>query len=415
MRKTAAALDRPLLVCAAGLVLFGIAVLYSAGQTDVITRAHGVWYKQFVWLALGIAGGWIAYQFSPRILEWLAPAVYGLSLVLLALTLVIGTGAGTAAGSKSWLSLGGVQLGQPSELAKVAVVLMLARVLSSRREPPRSMRDLIPACMVVGVPFLLVMKQPDLGSAIVFVGILFAMLFWAGTPARYLLMLASPGISLLMAFSTLSWSLWMITITVLMLAWRPYLFDWVVTVGGNVVSGVIAIPLWRKLAPYQQNRLLTFLNPDLDPQRAGYHAIQSKVAIGSGGAFGQGFAEGPQKRLAFLPEQHTDFVFSVVGEELGFVGVCVALLLFIGLFFTLVRIARRTSDAFSSLVAFGILGLLFTHVFENVGMTVNIMPITGIPLPFFSYGGSFFIICLSCLGLCFRIAADSQKSGYLDF
>jgi rod shape determining protein RodA len=415
MRRTGLQLDRGLLLSACGLVFFGIVVLYSAGQTDVTTRAAGVWYKQFVWLAIGCGGAWVAYQFSPRILEWLAPAAYGVSVLLLGLTLVIGTGAGTAAGSKSWLSIGGVQLGQPSELAKVAVVLMLARVLSGRREPPRSLRELLPACLVVGVPFLLVMKQPDLGSAIVFVGILFAMLFWAGTPVRYLVMLASPGVSLLLAFSTLSWSLWIVSITALLLLWRPYFSEGVATFLANVAAGTIAIPLWSKLAPYQQNRLLTFLNPEADPQRAGYHAIQSKVAIGSGGLLGQGYTAGPQKRLAFLPEQHTDFVFSVVGEELGFVGVAVALVLFLSLFLSLVRIARSTGDSFSSLVAFGILGLLFTHVFENVGMTVNLMPITGIPLPFFSYGGSFFIICLSCLGLCFRIAADSRKSGYLEF
>ena len=152
---------------------------------------------------------------------------------------------------------------------------------------------------------------------------------------------------------------------------------------------------------------LTFLNPEADPRAAGYHAIQSRVAIGSGGWFGTGYTQGPQKRLAFLPEQHTDFVFPVVGEE-------VALSLFLALFLALLRIARRATDSFSSLVTFGILALFFTHVFENVGMTVNLMPITGIPLPFFSYGGSFFIICSLCLGLAFRVAWDSRQSGYPD-
>lgn len=408
-------LDRTLLIAAAGLVVFGIITLYSAGQTDVGTNAVGVWWRQFIWLGIGVIGAWIAFQFSPRILEWLAPSAYGISLLLLAATLVVGSGAGTAASSKSWLTIGGVRLGQPSELAKVAVVLMLARLLSSRRTPPQSFREMLAPCAVVGVPFLLVLKQPDLGSAIVFVGILFAMLFWAGTPLRYLFLLASPGISLLMAFSTFSWGIWFVVLVAALLLARPFRVDFITTLIANVVAGAIALPLWSKLAPYQQNRLLTFLNPDIDPKRAGYHAIQSKVAIGSGGAFGQGYTDGPQKRLAFLPEQHTDFVFSVVGEELGFVGVLLALSLFFVLFGTLVRIARRTNDPFSSLVVFGILGLFFTHVFENVGMTVNLMPITGIPLPFFSYGGSFFIICLSCLGLCFRVAADSQKSGYLDF
>ena len=211
---------------------------------------------------------------------------------------------------------------------------------------------------------------------------------------RLLFLLASPGLSLLLAFNNWAWGAWMVALhaPALRLAAR--------TSPTRCCSGsstwpwaTIALPLWKRLAPYQQNRLLTFLNPEVDPRAAGYHAIQSRVAIGSGGWFGTGYTQGPQKRLAFLPEQHTDFVFPVVGEELGFVGVLVALALFLALFLALLRIARRATDSFSSLVVFGILGLFFTHVFENVGMTVNLMPITGIPLPFFSYGGSFFVIC----------------------
>lgn len=415
MRRGAATVDRGLLVSATGLVCFGIATLYSAGLTDVYTAAHGVWYRQIVWVAIGALAAWGAFRLSPRILEWLAPAVYALSLLLLAATLVVGTGAGTALSSKSWIAIGGVRLGQPSELAKVATVLMLARVLSARRDVPRSLTQLIAPLLVMGVPFLLVLKQPDLGSAIVFIGILFAMLFWAGVEPKLLLLLASPGISLLLAFSTWAWIAWFLTLVLLLILWRPFLVDAVVVGFANVAAGVIAIPLWGKLATYQQNRLLTFLNPEVDPQKAGYHAIQSKVAIGSGGLFGQGFGLGPQKRLAFLPEQHTDFVFPVVGEELGFVGIALALALYLGLFLSILRIARRTTDPFSSLIAFGILGLLFTHVFENVGMTVNIMPITGIPLPFFSYGGSFLMICLLCLGLVLRVGSDHRGSGYVDF
>jgi rod shape determining protein RodA len=356
----------------------------------------------------------VVFHVSPRLLEWLAPVLYGVSLILLAVVLVIGTGAGTAESSHSWLSIGGHQIGQPSELAKVATVLMLARYLSSRKEPPRSLRDLLAPGIIVGVPFLLVLKQPDLGSAIVFIGILFAMLFWAGVRPRLLFLLASPGMSLLLAFSDWTWAAWIVLLTALLFVWRPYLSDSLVVWFLNVAMGAVALPLWKRLAPYQQNRLLTFLNPEADPRAAGYHAIQSRVAIGSGGWFGTGYTEGPQKRLAFLPEQHTDFVFPIVGEELGFVGVVVALGLFLALFLALVRVARRATDPYSSLVAFGILGLLFTHVFENVGMTVNLMPITGIPLPFFSYGGSFFIICSICLGLVFRVAYDSRQSGYPD-
>lgn len=408
------AIDRNLVVVSMLLMLFGLATLYSAGQTDVPTRAAGVWHRQFVWFGVGTLGCAIIYNVSLRVLEWLAPALYGFSILLLGLVLMVGTGAGTAESSHSWLSIGGRQIGQPSELAKVATVLMLARFLSGRKEAPRSLKDLIGPALIVGVPFLLVLRQPDLGSALVFVGIFFAMLFWSGVRPRMLFLLASPGISLLLAFNTLAWSGWIIVFVLILIAWRPYVWDWTLFLAANIAMGAIAMPLWTRLAPYQQNRLLTFLNPEVDPRAAGYHAIQSRVAIGSGGWFGTGYTEGPQKRLAFLPEQHTDFVFSVVGEELGFLGVFAALSLFLMLFLVLLRVARRAPDPFSSLVVFGIVGLFFTHVFENVGMTVNLMPITGIPLPLFSYGGSFFIICLLCLGVSLRVAYDSRASGYPD-
>jgi rod shape determining protein RodA len=409
-----ATLDRRLLGVTLALMAFGLLTLYSAGQTDVPTHAAGVWIRQFFWFGIGTVVGWVVFHTSLRLLEWLAPALYAFSIALLVIVLVVGTGAGTAQSSHSWLSVGGHQIGQPSELAKVATVLMLARYLSGRREPPRSFRDLLMPGVIVGVPFLLVLKQPDLGSAIVFIGVAFAMLFWSGVRPRLLFMIASPGLSLLLAFNNWAWGLWMVAFTALLVAWRPYFYDSLLVWFLNVAMGTIALPLWQRLAPYQQNRLLTFLNPEADPRAAGYHAIQSRVAIGSGGWFGTGYTQGPQKRLAFLPEQHTDFVFPVVGEELGFVGVMVALSLFLVLFLALLRIARRATDSFSSLVTFGILGLFFTHVFEYVGLTVNLMPITGIPLPFFSYGGSFFIICSLCLGLAFRVAWDSRQSGYPD-
>lgn len=415
MRSSVPAVDRPLAVITLLLIVFGLLILYSAGQTDVPTRAAGVWWRQFIWVGAGVVVAWMAYLVSPRILEWLAPAAYALGILLLLVVLAVGTGAGTAESSHSWLTIGGVRVGQPAEFAKMATVLMLARYLSGLREAPRSLRDLLVPGLIVGVPFLLVLKQPDLGSALVFGGILFAMLFWAGTRPLLLFLIATPAISLLLAFSTTAWSLWMVALFVGLLVWRPYLADSLAVYLANIVMGAVAMPVWKRLAPYQQNRLLTFLNPEIDPQKAGYHAIQSKVAIGSGGWTGTGYTEGPQKRLAFLPEQHTDFVFSVVGEELGFIGVVLALGLFAALFTQLVRIARRASDPFSSLMVFGFLGLLFTHVFENVGMTVNVMPITGIPLPFFSYGGSFFLVCSACLGMAFRVASEARRSGYVDF
>jgi len=408
-------LDRPLLLTLGLLIFCGLVVLYSAGQTDVPNfAAAGAWRRQIFWLAAGAVMVALIFRLSPRILEWAAVPLYGLGLLLLSVTLIIGRGAGTAASSKSWIYIGGHAVGQPSEFAKLAVILMLARHLSGRRESPETLTELFPACLIAGIPALLVLAQPDLGSALVFFGILFTMLFWAGVSPMLLVILASPIASLLLAFTWPTWVGWMIILLVLIAVWRPYFWEGVVVFAANSAMGFIAIPLWQRLAPYQQNRLLTFLNPEVDPQKAGYHAIQSKVAIGSGGWFGNGYLNGPQKRLAFLPEQHTDFIFAVLGEELGFIGVVVALVLFFTFFAILVRVARRATDPFTSLVVSGVLGLFFTHVFENVGMTVNVMPITGIPLPFFSYGGSFVLSSAVGVGLCLRAAWDARLGGYLD-
>jgi rod shape determining protein RodA len=387
-------------------------VLYSAGQTDVPTAAERLWERQLMFLAVGLVAGVIAFRISPRLVEWGTPFIYALGLALLALTLVVGTGAGTAAGTKSWLEVGGVRIGQPTELAKIGVILMLARRLGSGREPPTGLFRLASIGLIVGAPFVLVGLQPDLGSAIVFLGILFAMLFWAGVSPWLLLLLASPIISLLLAFSTLSWGLWIVTLTVLLLWRRPYVLEGLTVWLTNVGLGVMALWLWNRLAPYQQNRLRSFLNPEIDPRATGWHIIQSKVAIGSGGLLGKGFTAGTQKRLAFLPEQATDFIYSVVGEELGFVGVLVTLLLFAALIAILVRIARRATDPFSSLVVFGVAAMLFTHVVESVAMAIGLMPITGIPLPFFSYGGSFLLTCCLAIGLATRVSWDSRLGGY---
>ena len=382
-------LDKPLLLTVAVLLIAGLATLYSAGQTDVPTGAAGVWRRQLVFVAVGTFATVIAYRVSPRLLEWATPFVYGLAIA-------------------------GVRIGQPTEFAKLATILMLARHLAGRREGPRNLWELMPACVLAGVPFVLVGLQPDLGSAIVFVGILLVMLFWVGTNPWLLLLLVSPLVSLLMAFSTISWGVWIVVLTLLLIWLRPYVLEGVVVWMINVVMGVLALELWNRLAPYQQNRLLSFLNPEIDPRATGWHIIQSKVAIGSGGLFGKGYIEGTQKRLAFIPEQTTDFIYTVLGEEFGFVGVLASLLLFAVLIVILVRIARRATDAFASLVAFGIAGMFATHVLENVGMTVGLMPITGIPLPFFSYGGSFLLTCFLAVGLALRVAWEARLAGYAD-
>lgn len=414
MRPPLREIDRSLAFVAVALAGYGLATLYSAGQTDVPTFVLTIWHKQLIWLGVGLVAAVLMVRTSPRLLEWATPYAYGVGVVMLLVTLAAGTGAGTAASERSWITIAGVRLGQPAEVAKLAVILMLARWLAERREAPATLRELVPPCVIAGFPTLLVAKQPDLGSALVFIAILFAMLYWAGTKPSLLVLLGSPVIGLVLAFSTVAWGAWIVVLFALLLWWRPYVWEGLAVMLANVIMGVVAVPFWKRLAPYQQNRLLAFLNPEVDPRATGWHVIQSKIAIGSGGFLGQGFTHGPQKRLAFLPAQHTDFIFSALGEELGFVGVVVALLLFAFLVLILLRIARRATDPFSSLCVFGIAGLLFAHIIENVGMTVNLLPITGIPLPLFSYGGSFLLTTSLGVGIALRVAWESRQSGYAE-
>jgi rod shape determining protein RodA len=402
--------DWPLIGAAMALSIFGIAMVYSAGVTDRPIRSVAHAYQmQAIWLVVAIGAAFALSRASVRMIEWITVPLYGLALFLLSIVLVFGSGGGTAASVKGWLTIGGKRLGQPAEFAKLAVVLMLARVLAQRKSgAAKSMFDLWKPIIVVFVPMILILKQPDLGTAIVFVGIFFSMLFWAGTPWKLLVLLASPVVSLILAFNSVVWGGWLVIVVLLVLWYRPYISEGIGVLLANVAAGIAAPVLWESLDEYQRNRLKVFLDPTVDPRGSGYHVTQSRVAIGSGGWFGQGFTHGPQKRLAFLPEQHTDFIFAVVGEELGYFGVLVALSLFLFLFLRIINISERANDSFSSLVAFGMLALWFTHVAENVGMTLNLLPITGIPLPFFSYGGSFLLASWMAMGILARISSEGR-------
>ncbi|MFL5618314.1 MAG: rod shape-determining protein RodA [Gemmatimonadaceae bacterium] len=401
-------IDWPLVVVALLLSIYGIAIVYSAGQTDIPTAVARLWKTQLVWFGLALLAAYGASRCSVRLIDWLTWPAYFLSVAMLVLLLFIGKGAGTAASSKSWLAIGGFRIGQPSELAKITVVLALAKVLSTFKEPPKSLLELWKPALVVGVPWLLIMKQPDLGTGIVFVGFAFAMLFWSGVSWPLLVLVASPVVSLILTFDVRVWGAWFLLLLALVLWYKPYLYEGIFLAVTNVVFGVLAPIIWDRLAPYQQKRLLVFLNPEIDRRAAGYHVLQSQIAIGSGGLFGRGYTQGPQKRLAFLPAQHTDFIFAVVGEELGFIGVLLAFTLFLLLFLRVTKIAERANDSFSSLVAFGLLASWFVHVLVNVGMTLNLMPITGIPLPFFSYGGSFMLASWIAVGILVRISAEGR-------
>jgi len=396
--------DLRLFTLAVLLALVGVAMIHSAGQVEVPSLAVNAWRRQLLWLALALVAFLTLSRVPLRWLDWASVWLYGAAIALLVFVLLFGTGPNT----RSWLDLGPVGL-QPAELAKLATILLLARMLSSDRGEIERLSQLARPVLIVVVPFILVALQPDLGSALVFGAILIAALYWAGFPMAILFMLVSPGVSLLLGFSPLVWGIWFLAIAVFLYLHRPFAAEGILVLVANVAAGALTLPFWRGLAPYQQNRLLVFLHPEMDPRGAGWHLIQSKVAIGSGGWLGQGYARGPQKRLAFLPEQHTDFVFSVIGEELGFVGVGVLLVLLGILLHRILGVARSTEDSFASITVFCLFAVWFTHVVINVGMTVGLMPITGLPLPFLSYGGSFLLMLFVGLAIVTRVSAMSNS------
>lgn len=407
------ALDGGFVLALLALSAFGVAMIYSAGQLNVPSPlVEGAWIRQLVWFAFGLTAFTIVSRISRNWIEWVSVPAYVLAVVLLAATLVVGTGSGAAAGVRSFLQFGGFQF-QPAELAKIATILALARLMASLEATGHrrswQLTDVIAPGVLVGLPLLLVLLQPDLGTATAFVGILMAVLFWSGIPLTYLFLLASPAIALVVSFNTWLFSAYMVALVGLLHLRRSrlYTFEYVAVLVFNLAVGTIARLLWDSLAPYQQNRVLVFLDPSLDPRQAGYHLVQSKVAIGSGGLTGKGFTLGTQKRFNFLPEQHTDFIFAVIGEEFGFVGTLLVLSGFAYVLLRLIRMAAGTGSHFASFVLFGIFGAWITHVFVNTGMTAGLVPVTGIPLPFISYGGSFLLMCWVAAALAARVARES--------
>ena len=271
----------------------------------------------------------------------------------------------SALGAQRWIQIGPINL-QPSEFSKIIMIVCLAAMLEERVGKLNSLEDLAPVALYVGVPFVLVLKQPDLGTSLVFMAIFLGMVFACGIRLKLL--------------------------------------------AGLFAAGIAAMPvLWHFLKDYQKMRIMVFMDPNVDPLGSGYHIIQSKIAIGSGMLFGKGLFEGTQSQLNFLPENHTDFIFAVVGEELGFVGAAVLLLLYLVVLWRGVQIARDASDIFGRLLAVGITSMLAFHVLVNVGMTMGIMPVTGIPLPLMSYGVSSLTTNVLAIALLLNIQLRKQK------
>jgi rod shape determining protein RodA len=352
-----------------GIILgFNLLVLSSASATFPGGALVYV-KKQALWIVLGlIAAAAITFSFDYSKLHRWHHLIYGAMIVMLLAVLAVGT---KPVGAQRYINLhfGGFQL-QPSELAKVMIIVCFASYLSRRQGELQRLKDLLPCFLYFLPPFALVFLQPDLGTSLVFIVILFGMLYLAGARPALLLSLLGGGLA--------------VVALALALHFSP-----------------LHLPL--PLKEYQVSRLVVFLNPYSDPQGDGYHIIQSLVAVGSGGLWGKGLYHGSQVQLNFLPEQNTDFIFSVIGEELGFLGAGVLLILYYNLITRTMSVAFQSRDSFGRLMVGGIFCMWLFHILENIGMTIGLMPITGIPLPFMSYGGSFMLTNMAAVGLILNV------------
>ncbi len=332
--------------------------------------------------------------------------IYGLSLASLIAVMVIGQ---TVNGAQSWIGVGGFNV-QPSEFAKVSLILTLSALLHKRTAD--SIPNILRAAAVAFVPWVFIALQPDLGTAMVFGAIGMGMIYWANANLGWLILMVSPLVSAVM-FNVFfpGWIIWFGLIGAI--AWFCLPWRWVGTVGAmfvNAGAGAGAGIFWGLLKDYQKARLTLFLNPEQDALGGGYHLIQSRIAIGSGQLWGQGLYEGSQTQLNYVPEQHTDFIFSVIGEELGFVGAIAVMILFWILCLRLIRIACKTEDNFGSLIAVGVLSMILFQVLVNVGMTLGVAPITGIPLPWLSYGRSSLLTNFIAIGLVQAVANRTSRN-----
>lgn len=412
------------------LTVLGILTIYSAGRgTGATGSQENEHIKQIYWAVSGCVIFILLLFINYQKLGEYAIFIYIVSLLLLGATLILGK---RVRGAKSWITLFGGLGFQPSEFVKIGIIIVLARYLDRIGEEIKTLRQVLASLVIVAVPLGLILLQPDFGTALVYIPIALTMLFFSGIRFAHLVsLLIIFGIAivlpLLVTFSSLTGSESIAffqtlddTRTVLLVAaifgalsfiffilykvTKKDIFFKATSIFLIFFAGlVLAALLGKFLKPYQRKRLIVFLKPTIDPYGSGYNIIQSKIAVGAGGLFGKGLLGGTQSQLGFLPERSTDFIFSIFAEEWGFVGSFFILVLYGVFIYRGIMVILTAKDRFGSLVASGIIGMFLFHIIINIGMTIGLMPITGIPLPFLSYGGSFLITSIVGASLLFNI------------
>ncbi len=393
----------PTLFASLALVVAGLISIYSATYDAKMSELFA---KQVVATGAGVFLLIVASLLPLRTLQLISMPAYFLSLLTLVTVLLIGR---QVSGSTSWFNLGPFSV-QPSEFAKVTTILALASYLQRTDVSLQKTKDLLIACAIIAAPVLLILKQPDTGTALTFVGMFVPVLFWGGAKPFTLVTLISPGVVAVGALlGPTPFFVGIVALGVLIFITKQNWISAAVVFSMIVFIGISVQSIHDNLRPYQQKRIATFLDPNADPLGAGYNVLQSKVAIGSGGILGKGFLKGTQTRLNFIPAQWTDFIFTVPSEEFGMLGATTILILFMVLLFRGIKVASAVKNSYGSFVAIGIVGIFATHIFINIGMALGMMPVIGVPLPFLSYGGSALLANMIMIGLLLNLYANRKE------
>ena len=378
------------------LILFGFGLLAIYSSTVNNTFAQENFQRQVVWGIIAFVIFFITYSLPTNIFKSLALPAYLVSLFLLLAVLVMGK---QISGSKSWLMVGAVGF-QPSEIAKIGTIMAISAYLSRNNSNIDSFKDIFITLSIGFTPVLLILMEPDMGTSIVFMGVILIMFFWKGISSFSLFVVLSPAfIAVAAIFGTIYFIVALLLVIALLVTFKRNLFFSASIFAIGLSSGFFADYVYHALSPHQQRRIQSFLDPNADPLGSGYNTIQAKVAIGSGGLTGKGFLAGNQTQLQFIPEQWTDFAFCVIGEEFGFIGSIIVVGIFLILFLRILKLSYNTKDEFLGLVSMGILSVYLIHFIINLGMVVGILPVIGIPLPFISYGGSSLLVNMFMLGI----------------
>ncbi len=381
-----------------GLIIFGLLAIYSSTVNH--PTASGNFQKQVIFVIISLFVFFVTFSLPLQSFKKFAIALYGISIFFLIAVLAIGK---TVYGAKSWFGIGGFGF-QPSELAKLGTILMLSYWLTYKSRDINNLKDIGVALLIGVFPVVLIMLEPDMGTSIVFLVITVSLIFWSGISLFGLFVVLSPGIvTLASILGTYAFIVALLLVVAALLFFKKDLFNSIAVFIINLSAGFFFDYIYRILKPHQQKRIASFLDPSADPLGAGYNALQAKVAIGSGGFWGKGFLHGNQTQLRFIPEQWTDFIYCVIGEEFGYIGSMIVILLFLVIFLRLFKLSATAKDRFSVLVTVGVLTLLFSHFALNIGMNVGVTPVIGLPLPFLSYGGSTQFINMVMIGIVLNI------------